>query len=646
VGAADCVDGQVTMTRGLVCTALFVPGASCSYTLTPVSAPRAPASGGSGTASLNTQASCAWTASVSPSWLTLTSPASGVGPTVIGYNVPANAGACGRTASLTVSGAVHVVSQDGTSCDYAVSPSTVAAPSGGGSGPVAVTTTGGCSWSATSGASWITIGGAATGTGSGNVSWVAEPNQTGAPRSGELVVAGRVVQVSQPGALYRRYLAEGATGAFFDTRLALVNVDAGAADVTLRFQRDDGTTIAQTLLVPGRSRRTVFPAALSGLEAAAFSTLVESTLSLVVDRTMQWPPTKYGSHAETSLDGPSTTWYLAEGATGPFELFYLIQNPSSTDVTVTVTYLRPAPDAPIEKAYTVRANSRTTIWVDVEEFPAGSGQRLLEATDVSARIVASQPIVVERAMYLSGGDQPFVAGHASAGVTAPASSWYLAEGATGGFFEMFILIANPQPTPAEVEARYLTSTGRTLVKSYTVAANSRRTIWVDMEEFDGEGRALADVAVSTSLTSTNGVPVIVERTMWWPQPAWYEAHNSPGATATGTRWALAEGEVGGADGTQTYILIANTGAAAGQVRVTLFFEDGTTAVRTFTVAASSRFNVGVASEFAEAANRRFGALIESLGPGPAPIVVERAMYSNSGGLVWSAGTNALGARLP
>ena len=25
---------------------------------------------------------------------------------------------------------------------------------------------------------------------------------------------------------------------------------------------------------------------------------------------------------------------------------------------------------------------------------------------------------------------------------------------------------------------------------------------------------------------------------------WYEAHNSPGATTTGTRWALAEGEVG------------------------------------------------------------------------------------------------------
>jgi hypothetical protein len=37
--------------------------------------------------------------------------------------------------------------------------------------------------------------------------------------------------------------------------------------------------------------------------------------------------------------------------------------------------------------------------------------------------------------------------------------------------------------------------------------------------------------------STNGVPVIVERAMWWPRPGldnWLEAHASPGATSAGT----------------------------------------------------------------------------------------------------------------
>jgi hypothetical protein len=646
-GAADCLDGQVTLGRGLVCTAIFNPGTACGYTLTPVSAPHLSAGGGSGTASLNTQAGCPWTASATPGWLTLTSAASGSGPAVLAYTAPANGAASARTGSVTVNGATHVVTQDGTSCQYTASPSSIAAPSGGGSGPVAVTTTGACAWSAVSGATWITFSGATSGTGSGSVTWIAEPNASGALRSGTIVVAGVAIVVAQPTPVHRRYLAEGSTGAFFDTRLALLNPNAGAADATLRFQRDDGTTITHTLSVPGRTRRTVVPRDMAGLDAATFSTVVESTQPLVVDRTMRWPTAGYGSHAETSVDGPSATWYLAEGATGgPFDLFYLLQNPNPTDVTVTVTYLRPSPQPPIEKAYLVRAGSRANIYVDREEFPAGSGARLLEATDVSARLVATQPIVVERAMYLSRPDQAFAAGHSSAGVTAPATSWYLAEGATGGFFDLFILIANPGSTAAVVEARYLTATGRTLTKSYTVAANSRRTVYVDVEQFPGEGAALSDAAVSTTLTSTNGVPVIVERAMWWPEANWYEAHSSPGATATSARWALADGEVGGADATQTYILLANTGATAGSVRVTLCFEDGSSAVRTFAVAASSRFNVDVATEFPAAAGRRFGAIVESLGASPAPIVVERAMYTSVGGVLWSGGTNALGTPLP
>ncbi len=41
-----------------------------------------------------------------------------------------------------------------------------------------------------------------------------------------------------------------------------------------------------------------------------------------------------------------------------------------------------------------------------------------------------------------------------------------------------------------------------------------------------------------TVRSTNAVPIVVERTMWWPGPAlttnyWYEAHNSPGATDDG-----------------------------------------------------------------------------------------------------------------
>ena len=297
-----------------------------------------------------------------------------------------------------------------------------------------------------------------------------------------------------------------------------------------------------------------------------------------------------------AIPSASTTWFLAEGAThGTFDLFYLIQNPGPTAATVTVRYLRPSPLPPLTRDYVVAGNSRFTIAVDTQVI---NGQSLA-ATDVSAAITSTQPIVVERAMYMTNGAEPFGAGHESAGVTAPALNWFLAEGATGAFFDMFILIANPDPTSAaSVQATYLLDNGTTLTKSYLVAPSSRRTIYVDDEGFPNQAgpRLLANAALSTILTSTNGVPIVVERAMWWPGGAagpWYEGHNSPGATTTGTVWALAEGEVGGSNGASTYILVANTGTSAASIRATVFVEGGGTAVRTFTVPASSRFNVDV-----------------------------------------------------
>ena len=79
---------------------------------------------------------------------------------------------------------------------------------------------------------------------------------------------------------------------------------------------------------------------------------------------------------------------------------------------------------------------------------------------------------------------------------------------------------------------------------------------------------------------------------------------------------------------------------------TLLFEDGTTAETTFTTAGEQpheRADVG--ADFPDAAGKRFGAVVESLGGTPAQIVVERAMYSNADGVVWAAGTNALATKL-
>ena len=115
---------------------------------------------------------------------------------------------------------------------------------------------------------------------------------------------------------------------------------------------------------------------------------------------------------------------------------------------------------------------------------------------------------------------------------------------------------------------------------------------------------------------------------------------------TGTRWALAEGEVGGPRARETYVLIANTSAFGGQARVTLYFEDGTSAQRDASrCSANSRTNVPIRSELPERGRPALRGVVESLGATPAQIVVERAMYTSPGGVTWAAGTAAVATRL-
>jgi hypothetical protein len=456
---------------------------------------------------------------------------------------------------------------------------------------------------------------------------------------------------THPRGMVTRYFSEGAENSFFNTRFALLNAGSQPAKVLLRFERSDGTTASRFLDLPARRRATVDAADVPGLAGADFSTVIESDQLVTIDRTMTWTSTEaYGSHAESSIAAPSLTWYLAEGAThGSFDLFYLLHNPNNTAAQVQIQYLRPS-GAPIERTYTVPARTRQTIWVDEEQFPAGSGNKPLSETDVSASILVlnNVPIIVERSMYMSTPGKPFGAGHNSAGVPLPSTSWFFAEGATGTYFDLYLLLANPSAQDADVRITYLLTNGTTLVKSYLVRAHSRYTVSVDGEEIPvGSGQhPLQNAAVSSIVESRNGVPIVAERSMWWPSGGWIEAHNSPGATATGLRWGVAEGEAGGPNGKQTYVLIANTSTTAGSARVTVMYEDGNTAVKTFTLPPSSRTNVDVASNFPGSDGRTFGTLVESLGTTPAQLVVEYSLYSNAGGVVWAAGSNALASPLP
>ena len=230
-------------------------------------------------------------------------------------------------------------------------------------------------------------------------------------------------------------------------------------------------------------------------------------------------------------------------------------------------------------------------------------------------------------------------GTESAGVTAASTRWFLAEGATGRFFDTFILLSNPQTTPAQVTLTYLLDTGETVAVPKTIQANTRLTTNIEAED----DVRLRNAAVSTIVTAD--VPIIAERSMYWPgavQP-WGEGHNSFGVVEAGTKWGLAEGRTGGPLKFHTYILLANPQTTDAAVKVTFLREGGTPVTQTYTVPKTSRFNIDVnAIDGLQEAS--VGALIEVTND--VPIIVERSMYWDANGIQFSGGTNATGIRLP
>lgn len=442
---------------------------------------------------------------------------------------------------------------------------------------------------------------------------------------------------THPNGQVQRFLAEGATGSFFHTTIGLANPAAQPATAVLTFDKGDGTRVRRSVAVPALRSLALDVGAVSGLETGDVSTTVESDRFLGVERGMRWGTglgSLYGSHAETAAAAPSATWFLAEGSTVlDFDLFYLLQNPQATTTQATVRFLLPS-GTTVTRTYDLAPGSRTTIYVNQI---AGLGE-----TDVSGDITATAPIVVERAMYRSLPGQPFGLGHGAMGVTAAATSWFLAEGATGSFFDLYVLIANPTSTDATVQARYAKPDGSVVTQTYTVRANSRFSVYVDAIP------GLDATSVATTLTSTNGVSFVAERAMYWPGGFfdYYEGHASAGSTTTALAWVVAAAEHGGAAQAQTFVLIANTESRAGEATITLLPDVLSTAPppppgpTVVPLPANSRTTVPVAI------SGRYGVLVSSTGASPVELVVESAVYRSVGGVTWAAGSNALATPIP
>ena len=295
------------------------------------------------------------------------------------------------------------------------------------------------------------------------------------------------IGVTAPANLW--YLAEGYTGGGFSTYILVQNPEATSASVELTYMLQGGGTITRTLIVAAESRATINAVDDVGADAA-FSTRLESDTPVIVERSMYFGN---GGHATIGITSAAAEWYLAEGFTGSgFETFILIQNPNTSEAAVELTYMLQG-GGTVVRTLTVPGESRETV-VAVDDVGIDAA--------FSTRITADIPIIVERAIYFGAG------AHATIGVQAADTEWYLAEGFTGAGFGTYILVQNPNTESVTIDITYMLQGGGTLSRTLIVPAESRETI-VAMDDVG------ADAAFSTRLMSD--LPFIVERAMYFLQ---------------------------------------------------------------------------------------------------------------------------------
>ncbi len=447
------------------------------------------------------------------------------------------------------------------------------------------------------------------------------------------------------------FLAEGASNQLFSEEILVGNPSAQALSVrvTLLPAPDALAPITSKVYTLGPTARLTVSLAsefqLNGASSARVSAVIAGTSTpadIVVERSMYFPDaTRPGAHNAGGVTRLAPNWTLAEGATGAFDTFVLVANPNPTATRVRATYLT-ALGARYTSEVIAPADGRVTFWPRSEHAALVAA----EFSTFIESMTTGNDVVAERAMYFDS----FRSGHDALGVSGPSTTWYFAEGFTGGnaqtAFETFLLLANTGSTSATVTVDYLLDSGQVVTRAYPVPARSRFTVWVDHEGRVYDAR-LADAAFGIRVTSSS--PIVAERAMYWGTPSvgdprtptfpWIEGHDTAGVIAPAAKWGFAEGQQGnfgpGDTRFDSFFLLANPNPTPIGVRATFVREDGLGLVRVVCVAANARTNIWTA-EYSPLTNQRFAAFVETVASatcgsvGGEEFVAERAVYIGPG----------------
>ncbi len=322
----------------------------------------------------------------------------------------------------------------------------------------------------------------------------------------------------------------------------------------------------------------------------------------IISGPFQAPPMPIrGGHVSRGTAASHTDWYFAEGYTGGgFDEYILVFNPEEVATSFDLEMMLPDGSSHIS-AFNIGPKTRVTFHVD--DFPGMSD------TNVSVHVHAQGPVVAERAMYFDYNGK--TGGHVSLGVNEPAKEWYFAEGYTGGGFDEYILVLNPNTRDAVVTLDFMKPDGSVYSQDFPARAGSRITINVDAAPDMG------DTDVSVRLRSD--LPVVAERAMYFGYAECPGGHVQAGCTDPGILRFFAEGYT--SRFFDTYLLVMNPNEYDLPVVVTFCRPDGSTVGQPMMVGPHSRATLKV-NLVPDLSSSEFSIRVDTGGPA----VVERAMY--------------------
>jgi hypothetical protein len=391
----------------------------------------------------------------------------------------------------------------------------------------------------------------------------------------------------------------------FDTWLLLYNPSQEELPVDVRYLRPQEESLTQTYTLAPHSRFTVpvdllFPWDEVSMEVTAPAPGVVAERAMYFDY-QDWAD---GGHASVGTEETTLQGYFAEGYTGTgFHTWLLLANPEDQAAEVEVSYLKEG-GTPVVKTYDLAPNSRFTVLVnEVEGLGSGS-------VGISYRSLNGVKVAAERAMYFNY--KGLRGGHCSQAVGETSQRLYLAEGYTGGEFDTWILLANPNAEPAEVEISYLVQDGQNVTEKRTVPARSRVTV--------NAAEQVPDQSFGVTITSLNGVGITAERAMYFDYGGGKRGgHCSAAVNRPSESLCLAEGYTGG--DFDTWILLSNPNAEPANARLTFAREDSTEVTLNVAIPALSRYSLK-ANEVPGLEDCGFSTRVDS----DLPLFMERSMY--------------------